>query len=365
MGHLATRSLLDGRAATNRAGPARFLTGVLPLLGLALFVPNGPAFAAAAGSGNAERIAIARLHFAGQVPEALRATLADRLVSGLTAVNFQVVRAPLSREPGNSVEIEGGRACTDADCFRALAQKLRVGHLVTALVEENDKTFAVTLELISGRNGAVVGTNRERCEICGVEEVGEKMSLAAATLRSRLEALTRSPALFVIRTRPPGATVAIDGRRVGRTPLDLTLESGPHTMVLEREGYDPLERSFVATSGVDESLDLDLVRLPTRFPFRAAGWTAVASSVALAAGGIYFLGLDGQEVSCSPGEKDLRGNCPRVYRTNVVGASLLGLSAVSATLGGVWLYLARPGSGGLLGGERQATTIGIRAAARF
>ena len=344
-------------------GAGGLVTRVLPLLGLALLLPTGTA--GAAPGDNAERIAIARLHFAGQVPEALRATLANRLVAGLTAVDFQVVRSPVARESGNSVEIEGGRACTDADCFRALAQKIRVGHLVTALVEENDKTFAVTLELISGRNGSVVGTNRERCEICGVEEVGEKMSLAAATLRSRLEALTRSPALFVIRTRPPGASVAIDGRRVGRTPLDITLESGPHTMVLEREGYDPLERSFVATSGVDESLELDLVRLPTRFPYRAAGWTALVSSVALAAGGIYFLTLDGDEVSCTTNDMDGRGNCPRVYRTNVAGATLLGLSAVSATLGGVWLYLARPDSGGIIGGERQATVIGIRAAGRF
>jgi hypothetical protein len=117
---------------------------------------------------------------------------------------------------------------------------------------------------------------------------------------------------------------------------------------------------------VDEALDLDLVQLPTKFPFRAAGWTAVATGVALAAGGIYLLGLHGSEVSCSDSERDNFNHCPRVYRTSVAGASLLGASAVVATLGGVWLYLAQPSSGGLLSGERaQVSGLAVGASGRF
>ena len=213
-------------------------------------------------------------------------------------------------------------------------------------MEEQEKTFAITLELISGRTGVVVGTNRERCEICGAEEVGEKMSLAAATLRTRLESLAQAPARFVIRTNPHGARVKLDGKLVGQTPVDTNLTAGQHDVVIEHEGYTPLERTITATSGVDETLDLDLVRVPTSFPFGAAGWAAIGAGVALAGGGLYFLSKDGDEVSCTEpsGEGQRRGDCPQIYDTKLLGASLLGLSAVSITLGGVWLYMDQPGA---------------------
>jgi hypothetical protein len=139
---------------------------------------------------------------------------------------------------------------------------------------------------------------------------------------------------------------------VGQTPLDLSLPAGERTMKIERDGFKPLERTFSVTRGVDEALDLDLVQLPTKFPFRTAGWVAVGVGAALAAGGIYLLGMNGNEVACGTNERDDFQNCPRVYRTTAAGASLLGASAVVATLGGVWLYLAQPASGDLISGER-------------
>jgi hypothetical protein len=305
------------------------------LLAVVLLIGSSAASAAEPGTSK-ERLAIVRMDFGGNVPPPLRRALGDRLMVGLQAVAFEVLR------PGPEVVAGGGRDCSTADCWRQMAESLGVSYLVRAAVEENDKTFAITIELISGRTGIVVGTNRERCEICGAEEVSEKMNLAAATLRSRLEAIAQAPSRFVIRTRPDGASVKLDGRVVGRSPVDVSLTAGPHQVVIEREGFSPLERELVVTSGVDETLDLDLIRLPTDFPYRVLGWSAIGAGVALAVSGIYVLSMDGDEVTCSVNQKDPMGHCPRVYKTNLLGASLLGLSAVSATLGGVWLYLAQP-----------------------
>ena len=315
---------------------------------------------------NPERLVIGRIDWAGNVPQPLRKTLVDKLTAGLTAVAFQVMRPP----EGPSADSMGpGQTCEDADCWRQAAVSAGVSYLISLKVEEQDKTFAITLELISGRSGAVVGTNRERCEICGAEEVGEKMSLAAATLRTRLQSLAEAPARFVIRTRPDGARVKLDGKAVGQTPIDVHLKSGEHQVVIEREGFSPLERTFSVTSGVDETLDLDLVRLPTQFPFGVAGWTAIGAGVAMAAGGLYFLSRDGDEVSCTKTQMDLDGDCPEVYDTKILGASLLGLSAVSVTLGGVWLYLDQPQGGGLLNRERddraQTTKFLLGTSGRF
>lgn len=329
------------------------LGGLVALLTVAV-----PAARADAAPG-AERLAVVRFEVTGNVPPALRRSLGDRLVEGLTAVSFEVLRpGPDAVSP---VVDPDGEQCRDEACLRRVAAALKVSYLVGAKITERQKTFEITLELLSARTGAVVGTNNERCEICGLAEVGEKMSLAASTLRARVEALSRAPARFVLRTTPAGASVWIDGKVMGTTPLDLSLRAGEHTMNIEREGYSPLRRTFSVTRGVDEVLDLDLVQLPTKFPFRAAGWTAVATGVALAAGGIYLLGLHGSEVGCTNNERDPFGHCPKVYKTSVAGASLLGASAVVATLGGVWLYLAQPASGGLLSGERTAgLTVGAR-----
>lgn len=307
-----------------------------------------------------ERLAIVRFDVEGNVPPALRRALADRLIEGLSAVSFEVLKPKPEAE---SPVVEGAaERCKDEACFRRMATALNVSHLVAVQIAEQQKTFAITLELLSARTGSVVGTNRERCEICGVAEVAEKMYLAASTLRARLEALERSPARIVIRTRPTGATVKIDGKPMGVTPLDLTLRAGERTMLIERSGYNPLQRTLAVTRGVDEVVDFDLVQIPTRFPFRAAGWAAVGTGVALAVSGIYVLKMDGNEVSCADAERDMGQNCPRVYRTNGVGAALLGASAVVGTLGGVWLYLAQPSGGGLLSGERasRGLTVGAR-----
>jgi hypothetical protein len=307
---------------------------------------------ASQGSEPSERLAIYRLEFSGNIAPPLRDGLSTRLREGLTTVGFEVLR------PAGGPNARDAR-CAEPDCLRELADKLGARYLVGARVAENAKTFDISLELITGRTGAVVGTSRERCEICGAEEVGEKMSLAAAALRSRLLVLATAPVRFVVRTRPHGAAIYIDDKPAGQTPIDVSMAAGPHRMLIEREGFSPLERSFTLVSGVDESLDLDLLRLPSPFPFRVAGWTAMLTGTLLAAGGVYLLRLDGSEVRCSPDATDTAGHCPRVYKTKLAGAGLLGLSAVSATLGGVWLFLAPP-SDAERGQERLGFTLGAR-----
>jgi hypothetical protein len=327
---------------------SRFQAATAAVLAMVLGVGGGTAPASASrGPEPAERLAIYRLDFSGNVAPPLRDGLSARLREGLTTVGFEVLRSGEGGPTGKDAR------CAEPDCLRDLATRLSARYLVGARVTENAKTFDIALELYNGRTGAVVGTSRERCEICGAEEVGEKMSLAAAALRSRLLVLATAPVRFVVRTRPHGAAISIDDKPAGRTPIDVSLVAGPHRMSIEHEGFSPLQRSFTVVSGVDESLDLDLVRLPSPFPFRMAGWTAMVTGTLLAAGGVYLLRLDGSDVRCSADAMDGDGDCPRVYQTKLAGAGLLGLSAVSATLGGVWLFLAPPSDAGAQGPEQR------------
>jgi hypothetical protein len=221
-----------------------------------------------------------------------------------------------------------------------MASALGASYLITAAVAESNKTYTMVLEIINGRTGFVAASNRERCETCGAEEAGEKMGLAASALRERLEALARAPAHLLIRSRPPGANLVMDGRPAGSTPLDTELPGGIHHLQLSLDGHEAMSRSFTVVSGVDETLDLDLVPVPSTFPYRATGWAAVGTGAALLVAGLVTMTLDNDEIGCSASERDINNHCPWVRSTKWWGAAMMGVGAAAATTGGFFLYLA-------------------------
>jgi hypothetical protein len=295
---------------------------------------------AAAGK---QRVAVVRLAFEGNVPEAARDLFAQRLVEGLAAARFEVMTGAMVKERLAAAGL-GADSCAGGSCTGKAARALGVAFLVFASVIEHDKTYDITLDLVNGKSGVTIGTNRERCEICGVEEASEKVSLAASALRARLEALANTPARFIIRAKPARARVTLDGEAIGPAPVDRELAPGVHKLELTAEGYDVLERTITAVNGVDETLDLELVVQPSKLPLRAMGWVAVAVGVAALAAGVWAVSVDGDEVACDAGQRDALGHCPRVRSTRVLGAALTGVGAASTTLGGFWLYLGGGGA---------------------
>jgi hypothetical protein len=287
-----------------------------------------------------QRVAVVRIDFGGNVPLAGQGLFARRLTEGLAAARFSVLS-----ESALEQRLRAGRVtrCEDSYCFPELARAIGVGYLVTGLVSEQSKTYKIRLELWNGRTGASIGSVQEMCETCGIEDAGEKMNLAASALRARLEAVTRTPARFVIRSRPADAQAHIDGKVVGRTPLDIELPGGEHHLRLDLGGHDSLNRTFTVVSGVDETLDFDLVREPAMFPYRTVGWVAMGAATAAIVAGVWALAVDGNEIACAPAEKDAMNHCPLVRNTDVLGAVLLGAGTATAAIGGISLYLASRG----------------------
>lgn len=294
-----------------------------------------------------QRVGILRLDFDGSIPEAGRDLLGARLVEGLAVARFEVFAGATVASKLTATGVKPG--CRDGTCYPDAARALGVGYLVVAKVSASEKNYDISLELINGRTGASLGQKRERCEVCGIEEAGEKMGLAASSLRERLEALAKGPARFVIRSKPAGARASIDGQPAGATPIDTELGAGQHQLRLAAEGYEPSERSFIVVSGVDETLDIDLVQLPDTFPWKAVGWTGVLVGVAAIAGGVVAVSMDGDEITCTAAEKDAMGHCPYVRSSSALGAALIGVGAAAVVGGGLSLYL------GSLGGARHAS----------
>jgi hypothetical protein len=72
-------------------------------------------------------------------------------------------------------------------------------------------------------------------------------------------------AALTVRTAPPGATLLVDGRPVGRTPVvRAPLEGGPHRLTLERAGWRARVVEIDVAPGAEKDLELrmDPVRAP-------------------------------------------------------------------------------------------------------
>ncbi len=311
-----------------------------------------------------QRVAVVRMTYAGDVPKGHQDSFEARLVEGLAVAAFQVLSGPPVERTLSGAKLA---RCADGACYPKVAEALDVGYLLVGQVEESNKNYDITLELINGRTGATIGATRERCETCGVAEAAERVALASVALRARLEALAATPAHVVVQSRPGGAAASVNGKPVGRTPVDLELPGGQHRLGLELEGYNKAERHFTVVSGVDETINVDLLRPPSQFPYKAVGWVAVVGGAALVAAGGYAVSLDGKVIACDDSEKDINGLCPRLRDTDLIATALVGVGAATAALGGVSLWVASqqaPAPADTVA-ARIPRGVGVRWAGRF
>jgi hypothetical protein len=343
-----------------RAIPTMTREALVAVCLAALLTPLGASAEAPAADAPAAEIAGALVavlppEYSANVSEGARTTLVQRLVEGLKAASFNVVYGDelLKRLGADTSAL----ACRTADCYPALAKRLRVAYLVVITVGQVERNYDITLVLLRGRSGEKAAELRERCDICGIEEVGEKMGLAASSLRTKLEALMVGPARLAVRSSPPGAYVYLDGKEIGRTPLEREVPSGPHTLRLTHRGHIAAERTVTLVPEVAETVDVMLIRAAATFPYAAVGWTALATGVLAIGAGAALVAIDGRPISCAVAQQDAFGHCPKVRNTRALGAALAGVGAALATGGGLFLWLASDRGGG----ERRAAAPRWRA----
>jgi hypothetical protein len=85
--------------------------------------------------------------------------------------------------------------------------------------------------------------------------------------------------VLLVRSSVSGAHVLIDQKPVGQVPLELTVRSGPHSVRVERGGYEAWETSLVLRVGERRELSVPLVEeaaITKRWWF----WTGIAVVVA-------------------------------------------------------------------------------------
>lgn len=274
------------------------------------------------------RIAVLPLVVDGELPTDVRAKLDDRMRGGLDGNDREIIDAAKER-------------CTTDNCWKQQAKRLGARHFVEARVTVRDRDYEIAAELVDGRTGKVVATTQTRCEICGFTELGESMDTVTGALQRKLAVAPADPPMLVVRTKPPGATVLVDGEPVGTTPLSAPVAAGPHEIVVRKPGHIVQRRRIVSVDGVREAMTMQLADAPqdaqTR-PERSrvlgiVGWSAFAAGLATVGAGIGLLVVHDDPIrrDCDGPNVDIEGNCKYLHDTRgggiaatVIGAALVG-----------------------------------------
>lgn len=323
---MALRSF--ARYASSCSLAASLVIAGLPV-SVALAAPGDPTEAPVA---DAPTAAILPLTVDGALPPADLDRLTEELVEGLGRGAFGVV------EPGtvaNATSAAGG--CATPACAKKVAAAVGASHVVRTVVKVADRDYEVSVTLIDGKTGQTLANTEDNCEICGVVEAGAMLSTAAATLKTKLDALAAGPSTLGVGSDPAGAEIRIDGELVGATPFEGPVIPGKHVLRVSKDGFITVEREVTFVEGVAETLAFDLDKVPSKLPSRPYGYVSVALGVAGIGAAVTFAVLDDRSIRignrCKADNVDAEGNCRQLYDLDyfVLGSALAG--AALTTLG--------------------------------
>jgi hypothetical protein len=185
-------------------------------------------------------------------------------------------------------------ACTDSDCYSAVARRVGATHLLLIQGVANPAGYRLSLDIRDGETGRSLGTDGKDCELCAEDQF-------AKTVQERVGKLWKR----VIKDQaPPPAP----------TPPPVAAAPQPE----ERPGVDVTAPSFW--------------QQPT--PVMGLGFGAVGL---LAAGfGIYYIAVDGKTVT-----SNIKGDGIILRDTGKWGWSLLGVGVVSLAAGSAMVIWGR------------------------
>jgi hypothetical protein len=257
----------------------------------------------------APRVAVMPMEFEGRVPEVSRVSLNERLVEGLATAGFEVSAGDVLENAlpkGTPPDL-----CHAAPCYKQLAKQLALNFLVIAQLKIKERNYELKLRLVSGRDGKLTAEERDTCELCGLQEVGEKLDKLASSLMSHAGG-RNDPARLMVQSQPPGASVTVDGRQAGETPVSVELPAGPHEVAFAAQGYAGSHKKVTLDPGVRGLLSVELLPMPAapgfikaRGPARELGVLSLGVGLAAVATGIAVLFVADHKATLCPGQKIL------------------------------------------------------------
>lgn len=162
---------------------------MLPRL-LLLSICLASSVGSANGQSTKERAAILSIELGKGVQEFVRAKAATQVREGLTAAGYDVV-APEQSSKQLSGELA---ACKSGPCLAQVAKTLQASALVTVSITRKHDSQIVVMRLLEPTTGDAVADIHEVCDLCGQDELEERIGVAASALRAKaVAALARRP----------------------------------------------------------------------------------------------------------------------------------------------------------------------------
>ncbi len=266
----------------------------------------------------------------GIAGEQAAASMDAALRAGLARAELTVVEAPAD-----------AASCREAECRTAAARAGGAGHVVSLEVRAVDRDFDVRVRLTEVATGEARELG-EGCSICGLEDASALVESLGArlgpVLRTSLEeaaarrlqeqALREQPRLHVV-TSPAGASVAIDGQKVGVTPLVIPGAAGRHVVEIRRARYLTETREVHLTRGTISELEVAL-RSDGRLPPSARSRALLISGASLL--GVGLGGVAVMAAGLARGAAAERDGAARVKELEAQGIGGLELTDALADL---------------------------------
>ncbi|MFO0631251.1 MAG: PEGA domain-containing protein [Nannocystaceae bacterium] len=251
----------------------------------------------------------------------------------------QAVDEGLRRAGITAVTLADPDGCTTAACLGALARRGDAGWTLRVELRAADRNFELALALHEAGAGALARSSTATCELCGTAELAQRLADAVATLAAKLTEAPPAPAHLRITSDPTAASVRVDGREHGRTPLRLELAPGRHRVELSKPGYLGTARMIEAIAGVDGNLTLSLARARRRL--LAAGGAVLGVGVVATATGAALWAVDERPYRgrCSGDDVDFAGRCRFRLDTAAAGIALTSIG-VAALVAGIAMMAA-------------------------
>ena len=260
----------------------------MPLLVTLLFVGLG----AGAGAASSERLAVLELKPLGAAPDlahTLTGVIAEEAgkIPGFLAISQEEIGAMLGLERQRQM-----LGCGNESCLAEIGGALGARKVISGTLGKVGEAFVLQLQLVDTARAKVLGRESKT-----VKDQSDLL-MAARDLTHRLLTGTALDTTGKIKLAitPVGATVLLDGKAVGMSPLaaPLPMEEGKHKILIQKDGYVSYEATLEAVRGQTLFNEVELVSLaPIEEGGRATwakttGWICLGASVAAFGAATYF-----------------------------------------------------------------------------
>lgn len=227
--------------------------------------------------------------------------------------------------------------CTVEPCDPATAPRLRVSFAE----RERDYDVVVSVTHGDGRTAEAAVA----CTICTPDEAGQKVAGKALEL---LASPIDGPAWLAVTSSPSRATVEVDGKARGQTPVRIEIEPGVHTVVVRKAGHLAEQRRVDLDAGGEDVLRIELPadRSRQQRTQRIAGWSLIGVGIAGVVTGIALVATDEKPVknNCDGIHVDRFGNCEFRWNTLGAGIGILVPGIIATAAGATLVTIGRRGS---------------------